>query len=56
LAKKIDISEIFRKIADFFKNLPEKIKNAPTDEKAAYGAVGLGFVLIITGIVLIAIA
>lgn len=52
-AGKIDINEIFKKIADFFKNLPETIKNAPNDEKAAYGAVGLGFILFVTGIVMI---
>lgn len=56
LAKTININEIFRKIADFFKRLPETIKNAPVDEKAAYGSVGLGVVLLITGIVLIALA
>ena len=56
MAKTININEIFRNITDFFKKLPEKIKNAPVDEKAAYGSVGLGIVLLITGIVLIAIA
>lgn len=43
---------MFRKIGDFFKKIPDRIKNAPNDEKAAYGAIGLGVILLITGIVL----
>lgn len=46
----------FNSIIDFFKNLPDTIKNAPNDEKAAYGAVGAGILCAIMGIVLIIIA
>lgn len=56
MAQNINISEIFRKIGDFFRNLPSTIKNAPIDEKAAYGAFGFGFIILIVGIVLTVIA
>lgn len=43
----------FNKVINFFKRLPDTIKNAPNDEKAAYGAIGLGIIFLIVGIVLV---
>ncbi|MFC1753761.1 hypothetical protein ACFL96_10280 [Thermoproteota archaeon] len=39
-------------ITKFFKNLPDNLMKAPVDEKIAYGAIVLGFVLVIVGIIL----
>lgn len=56
MAKSINFNELLEKMGDFFKNLPDTIKNAPVDEKAAYGAVGIGFIMLVAGIVLTVIA
>lgn len=46
------LQQVLNKIGDFFKHLPEIIKKAPTDEKVAYGAVGVGILFLFMGIVL----
>ncbi|MCX8147310.1 MAG: hypothetical protein N3D84_02485 [Candidatus Woesearchaeota archaeon] len=46
------IGDYLKKVQDFVSNLPTIIKNAPMDEKIAYGAIGLGIIFILTAIVL----
>ncbi|MFO8016394.1 MAG: hypothetical protein R6U32_04790 [Candidatus Woesearchaeota archaeon] len=47
------IPDKLKALPDKIKALPETVKNAPPDEQAAYGAVGLGSLLFITGLILI---
>lgn len=61
MAKKITIPtekiaaffrEMPKKIQEFFGDLPDTIRNAPTDEKIAYSVIIVGIVFLIVGIVL----
>jgi len=59
---KFDFNQLLKKVQDFFKrlleiikNLPNTIKDAPQDEQIAYGAIGLGILLLLIGIILIII-
>lgn len=61
MAKKIEIPtekiitffrELHKKIQEFFGDIPDIIRNAPTDEKIAYGVIIAGIVFLIVGIVL----
>lgn len=49
----INFQEIIQKINKFLNDLPNNIKNAPKDEKIAYGAIGAGIILLIAGSVLL---
>lgn len=46
------IKALPKTLKDFFGDLPDTIKNAPTDEKIAYGVVIVGLLFLIVGIVL----
>ena len=38
-------------LVDFFKTLPQTIKNLPQDEQISYGAITVGVILMITAII-----
>lgn len=47
------VSDLINKAIEFLQNLPETIKNAPRDEQAAYGAIGVGMLFFLIGFVLV---